>query len=336
MSKQNQSVSNQPHHYSLLHEKFRFQRLRDLLPLKLALKKSLLFRWRIEIPPGIRTMDPILDVSVASSFGSPIMFNPKRGIEASAGVFKDILLGNDPCDPNNESFNSNADFEDLDQMVSYPRPSLQLLQKVYSQPLHYQHHSVRHRSSRSAHPGTGGSNLDLRRVGSQMTRPHSHSPARMPTARRYSPPQGSTGSGGTKSPIEVSPKTSWDHGSSGGAPLSTSSPMTSRRLHNLRGAPYYVADTVRGHPDHSLDMYVDHNSSGGSTGSASGGFIPGGGGSGPHFVSGRHPRPGGGSKHHLDLSMVSKKKQLGIFFMGFGYGEKDECYKNRTALRKQY
>ena len=39
-------------------------------------------------------MEQIMDVSVASSFGSPIMFNPsKRGLEASAGVLKDILLG---------------------------------------------------------------------------------------------------------------------------------------------------------------------------------------------------------------------------------------------------
>ena len=39
-------------------------------------------------------IEQIMDVSVASSFGSPIMFNPsKRGLEASAGVLKDILLG---------------------------------------------------------------------------------------------------------------------------------------------------------------------------------------------------------------------------------------------------
>ena len=47
--------------------------------------------------------EPILDVSVTSSFGSPIMFNPKRGIEASAGVLKDIILGNDGSDVSNNN-----------------------------------------------------------------------------------------------------------------------------------------------------------------------------------------------------------------------------------------
>ena len=80
---------------------------------------------------------------------------------------------------------------------------------------------------------------------------------------RYSPPQGSTGSGGTKSPDTMSPKTSWEH-----SPISTSSPMSQRR-HGFRGAPYYVSDTVgHGRYDSSLDgpasFYIDHNSSGGS------------------------------------------------------------------------
>ena len=64
-------------------------------------------------------MEQIMDVSVASSFGSPIMFNPsKRGLEASAGVLKDILLGepHNISNNTNESFHSNADFEDLDHM----------------------------------------------------------------------------------------------------------------------------------------------------------------------------------------------------------------------------
>ena len=47
--------------------------------------------------------EPILDVSVTSSFGSPIMFNPKRGIEASAGVLRDIILGNDGSDVSNNN-----------------------------------------------------------------------------------------------------------------------------------------------------------------------------------------------------------------------------------------
>ena len=65
---------------------------------------------------------PLLDVSVTSSFGSPIMFNAKRGLEASAGVLKDILLGNsEPIDANcNESFQSHADFEDLDEVTPQP------------------------------------------------------------------------------------------------------------------------------------------------------------------------------------------------------------------------
>ena len=86
---------------------------------------------------------------------------------------------------------------------------------------------------------------------------------------RYSPPQGSTGSGGTKSPDTMTPKTSWEHG-----PISTSSPMSQRR-HGFRGAPYYVSDTVpnggglgSGRHDSSLDgppsFYIDHNSSAGS------------------------------------------------------------------------
>ena len=125
-------------------------------------------------------IDQIMDVSVTSSFGSPIMFNPsKRGIEASAGVLKDILLGPDH-DNKNESFNSNADFEDLDHMPK--------LRPTYNYPNggHGNHHTTRQRSSRSAHP-VHNSNLDLRRVGSQMNRPHSHSPARgrcLPSATR--------------------------------------------------------------------------------------------------------------------------------------------------------
>ena len=47
--------------------------------------------------------EPLLDVSVTSSFGSPIMFNPKRGIEASAGVLKDIILGNEVSDMSNNN-----------------------------------------------------------------------------------------------------------------------------------------------------------------------------------------------------------------------------------------
>ena len=134
-------------------------------------------------------MEQIMDVSVASSFGSPIMFNPsKRGLEASAGVLKDILLGephNISGNNNNESFHSNADFEDLDHMPK--------LRNTYNCPLPGKgigpfptHHSTRQRSSRSAHP-VHNSNLDLRRVGSQMNRPQSHSPARgrcLPSATR--------------------------------------------------------------------------------------------------------------------------------------------------------
>lgn len=201
--------------------------------------------------------EPIMDVSVTSSFGSPIMFNPKRGIEASAGVFKDILLGSadKPDSSCNESFHSNADFEDLDHMtkvIAYRAcpPSLPL--------------DVRHPPRRPV-ARRGVSNVDLRRVGAQMSRPHSHSPARIPT-RRYSPPQGSTGSGGTRSP-EVTPKTSWDHGAAN--PISTSSPMIQRRQYL---PPYYVADTVH---DNSVEdclasgpFYIDHNSSGGSCGNA--------------------------------------------------------------------
>jgi hypothetical protein len=153
------------------------------------------------------------------------------------------------------------------------------------------------RSSRSAHhPGSmTSSHLDLRRVGSQINRPHSHSPGRIQTGRRYSPPQGSTG---TKSP-ESTPRTSWDHTA---APLSTSSPMTSRRAAAGQSrAPYYVADTVR-HDSLEVPYYMDHNSSSGSGGSVF-----------PHV----HPHasyPGGGHQvhhhhqhqhqHHPDLSMV--------------------------------
>ena len=136
-------------------------------------------------------VEQIMDVSVTSSFGSPIMFNPsKRGIEASAGVLKDILLGESQStsENNNESFHSNADFEDLDHMSK--------LRPTYNYPPGVTpgvgghgggpHHSARQRSSRSAHP-VHNSNLDLRRVGSQMNRPHSHSPARgrcLPSATR--------------------------------------------------------------------------------------------------------------------------------------------------------
>ena len=74
------------------------------------------------------------------------------------------------------SFNSNADFEELEQ-VHHPQ---------------YRRQDIR-RSSRSAHMTK--SNIDLRRVGSQLQRNHSSSPAgkRIQSARRYSPPQGSTG-----------------------------------------------------------------------------------------------------------------------------------------------
>ena len=72
------------------------------------------------------------------------------------------------------------------------------------------------------------SSIDLRRVGSQLHRNHSSSPAgkrvSSNSTRRYSPPQGSTGST-SKSP-EITPKTSWDHG----VPLTTSSPILQRRL----------------------------------------------------------------------------------------------------------
>ena len=121
------------------------------------------------------------------------------------------------------------------------------------------------------------SNLDLRHAGA-ASRPHSHSPAPKAFARhfgpslgpparlvssaqnspirRYSPPQGSTGSGGGKSP-----RTSLDSSGSGPSPespVSTSSPLLVRRVlpvvgkksslqsnnsHSKR-APYYVADTV--------------------------------------------------------------------------------------------
>ena len=76
------------------------------------------------------------------------------------------------------------------------------------------------------------------------------------SARRYSPPQGSTGSS-TKSP-DITPKTSWDHG----VPISTSSPVLQRKL--LYGRPpYYVADTM----NNSLDIpYLEHNLSNQSLG----------------------------------------------------------------------
>ena len=76
------------------------------------------------------------------------------------------------------------------------------------------------------------------------------------SARRYSPPQGSTGSS-TKSP-DITPKTSWDHG----VPISTSSPVLQRKL--LYGRPpYYVADTM----NNSLDIpYLEHNLSNSSLG----------------------------------------------------------------------
>ena len=104
------------------------------------------------------------------------------------------------------------------------------------------------------------SNLDLRFAG----RTHSHSPApkhftrqfapnpgaahaRLVSSaqnspiRRYSPPQGSTGSG------EKSPRTSLDSSESPESPISTSSPLMLRRAKKLaaenRRAPYYVADT---------------------------------------------------------------------------------------------
>ena len=113
---------------------------------------------------------------------------------------------------------------------------------------------------------------------------------------RYSPPQGSTGSGGTKSPDTMTPKTSWEHG-----PISTSSPMSQRR-HGFRGAPYYVSDTVpnggggpgggnHGRHDSSLDgpssFYIDHNSSGGSAGACPNNIYPGASGFRHHSAS-RH------------------------------------------------
>ena len=242
------------------------------------------------------TAEPIMDVSVTSSFGSPIMFNPKRGIEASAGVLKDILLGNEAAvnDNTNESFQSNADFEDLDQMqrqkMLFRHPTA--ASSSYNIPYLYRgHQSVRHRQSRSVAPtgpsSMSTSSIDLRRVGAQMSRPHSQSPASRPhPQRRYSPPQGSTGSGGTKSP---------EHGMHGG-PLSTSSPNCGRR--QLFRAPYYVADTH----ESSLEgpFYIDHNSSGGSSGAGS--VFP----SFPirhhhhHHLQGPPP-----PRHHFDLSMVS-------------------------------
>ena len=105
------------------------------------------------------------------------------------------------------------------------------------------------------------SNLDLRASG----RTNSHSPAPKhfqkqfgpnsgPTharlvssaqnspIRRYSPPQGSTGSG------EKSPRTSLDSTESPESPVSTSSPIMLRRGKKSgaehRRAPYYVADTA--------------------------------------------------------------------------------------------
>ena len=133
--------------------------------------------------------EPVMDISVTSSFGSPIMFNPKRGIEASAGVLKDIILGASN-EPHNESF---ADFEDLDHI----RPNFR---------------SMSHIDLRAG---------STRKVGCGQP----------PPTRRYSPPQGSTGSGGTKSP-------SWE------TPLCTSSPVMHRR--QVR-PPYYVADTMEGY-----------------------------------------------------------------------------------------
>ena len=147
--------------------------------------------------------EPVMDISVTSSFGSPIMFNPKRGIEASAGVLKDIILGatNDP----NDSF---ADFEDLDHI----RPNFRSM-----------------------------SNIDLR------TRKGGIAQGVAQPTRRYSPPQGSTGSGGTKSP-------SWD------TPLCTSSPVMHRRT--VR-PPYYVADTMEGYyledPSFHHQAYRSHH-----------------------------------------------------------------------------
>ena len=113
------------------------------------------------------------------------------------------------------------------------------------------------------------SNLDLR----QVSRPHSHSPAPKAFARhfgpnlgpaarlvssaqnspirRYSPPQGSTGSGDGKSP-----RTSLDSsGPSPDSPVSTSSPLLVRRTvdkksctiqnnDNHKRVPYYVSDTA--------------------------------------------------------------------------------------------
>ena len=111
----------------------------------------------------------------------------------------------------NFSFNSNADFEELEQVLH---------------PHQYRRQEIR-RSSRSAH-NMAKSSIDLRRVGSQLHRNHSSSPAgkrvSSNSTRRYSPPQGSTGST-SKSP-EITPKTSWDHG----VPLTTSSPILQRRL----------------------------------------------------------------------------------------------------------
>ena len=110
----------------------------------------------------------------------PSLENPTTGIAILLGEPHN-LSGNN----NNESFHSNADFEDLDHMPK--------LRNTYNCPLPGKgigpfptHHSTRQRSSRSAHP-VHNSNLDLRRVGSQMNRPQSHSPARgrcLPSATR--------------------------------------------------------------------------------------------------------------------------------------------------------
>ncbi len=69
----------------------------------------------------------VLDVSVTSSFDSPIMFNVgKRGLEASASVLKDILLGNGELRPGSpfveaivtsNSLDSSADFADFDEVA---------------------------------------------------------------------------------------------------------------------------------------------------------------------------------------------------------------------------
>ena len=225
------------------------------------------------------------DVSVTSSFGSPIMFNPKRGLEASAGVLKDILLGNHEDSGHNESFHSNGDFEDLHHFQSFHpvRPT----RPVMKRPGQFYH-----------------SSLDLRRVGSQMSRPHSHSPARVPT-RRYSPPQGSTGSNGTKSPdSNVTPKTSWEHG-----PISTSSPMTARRFHSR--PPYYVSDTqedsLEGATSGHHSLFIDHM----------GPCYPP-----PFSMRGHNTRP-----HPFDISMV----RLWIIFNFIGKSQATTDFKVHTV-----